>query len=98
MRQMCGLCSVLVSSHWAEQGESRRLRALRTQLLQRLLRHYGLTLDEWAGSVYVLSDRKGNTAVVEDVGALWRAAESLARRPLDPLDPTLLEALAAVGG
>jgi hypothetical protein len=87
-----------MSSHWAEQGESRRARTLRTQFLRRLLRHFGLTLDEWAGSVYVVSDRKGNTSVVQDIGALWSTAQTLLGRPLDPLDPALLESLAPRGG
>jgi hypothetical protein len=93
---MCALCNVLMSSHWAEQGESRRARILRTRFLRRLLGHFGLQLDEWAGSVYVLSDRKGNTSVVQDIGTLWITAEALAGRPLDPLDPALLESLAPV--
>jgi hypothetical protein len=41
----------------------------------------------------VLRDRKGKTAVVDDLGALWTAAERLAGRPLDPLDPVLVGAL-----
>jgi hypothetical protein len=91
---MCALCNVLVSTHWAEAGESRRARVLRTQLLRRLLAHFGLSLDEWAGSVYVLSDRKGSTELVRDIGSLWSSAQKLAGRPLDPLDPALLESLA----
>jgi hypothetical protein len=91
---MCALCNVLVSGHWAEQGESRRARMLRTRFLRRLVAHFGLSLDEWAGTMYVLSDRKGRTAVVRDIGSLWLSAETLAGRPLDPLDPGLLEALA----
>jgi hypothetical protein len=31
--------------------------------------------------------------VVNDLGSLWTAAETLAGRPLDPLDPTLVAAL-----
>jgi hypothetical protein len=95
--EMCALCNVLVSSHWAEQGDSRRARTLRTRFLRRVIGHFGLSLDEWAGAVYVLSDRKGNTAVVDDIGSLWVTAQALARRPLDPLDPTLLEALSTSG-
>jgi hypothetical protein len=94
---MCALCNVLMSSHWAEQGDSRRARVLRTRFLQRLLAHFGLSLDEWAGSVYVLSNRKGNTSIVHDIGTLWISAQALVGRPLDPLDPDLLESLAPVG-
>ena len=64
-------------------------------LLDRVLGHYGLTVDDWAPGVYVLRDRKGGTAVVGDLGALWIEAERLAGRPLDPLDPALLASLAS---
>ena len=64
------------------------------RLLNRVLSHFGLELGDWGGRVYVLRDRKGRTAVVDDLGGLWTAAERLAGRPLDPLDPTLVGALA----
>jgi hypothetical protein len=63
------------------------------RLANRILCHYGLQLDDWNGSKYVLSDRKGNSALVQDLGSLWQAAEKLIHRPLDPLDPSLLEAI-----
>ena len=62
-------------------------------LLNRVLDHFGLELGDWGGRVYVLRDRKGKTAVVEDLGGLWAAAEGLAGRPLDPLDSSLVAAL-----
>ena len=63
-------------------------------VLNRVLDHYGLSLSDWAGSVYTLRDRKGRSAVVTDIGTLWGEAEKLAGRPLDPLNPKLLESLA----
>jgi hypothetical protein len=90
---MCALCGVLLSEHWAEQEGGRRLRASRVRLINRVLDHHGLRLDDWAGRVYLLRDRKGRTAVVADLGALWPQAERLAGRPLDPLDPELVRAL-----
>ena len=95
---MCGLCGVLETSHWAESGGSRRARAFRVKLLNEVLGHFGLQLDDWAGRVYTLRDRKGGTRVVADVGTLWAAAEQLTGRPLDPLDPALVAALAERGG
>jgi hypothetical protein len=53
-----------------------------------------LHLDDWSGRIYVLRDRKGRSAVVENLGALWTEAERLAGRTLDPLDPELLAFLA----
>jgi hypothetical protein len=90
---MCGLCGVLLSETWAEEAGDRRARVLRLKLLNRVLAHFGLALDEWAGRVYVLRDRTGRTAVVDDLGAIWREAERLAGAPLDPLDPELLASL-----
>ena len=82
-----------MSEHWAEAGEGRRARVFRVELLNRVLDHFGLELGDWSGSVYVLRDRKGRSEVVGDLGALWQAAERLAGRPLDPLDPVLVLAL-----
>jgi hypothetical protein len=90
---MCGLCGVLLSETWAEEAGDRRARALRLKLLNRVLAHFGLRLDEWAGRVYVLRDRTGRTAVVDDLSAIWREAERLVGGPLDPLDPELLASL-----
>ena len=51
------------------------------------------TLDDWGGRIYVLHDRKGRSAVVDNLGVLWVEAERLAGRALDPLDPGLVYAL-----
>jgi hypothetical protein len=91
---VCSLCGVLLSESWAEQVGDRRARELRLRLLNRVLSHFGLRLDEWVGRVYVLRDRTGRTAVVDDLSAIWREAEQLVGRPLDPLDHDLLAALA----
>lgn len=90
---MCVLCNVLGSEHWAEQEGGRRGRVMRVALLNRVLRCYGLRLDDWSGRVWVLRDRKGRAIVVADLGSLWAEAERLIDRPLDPLDPELLAAL-----
>lgn len=92
---MCVLCGALLSDHWAEADGGRRARAVRVRLLNHVLGHYGLSLRDWAGSVYTVLDGKGGSAVVQDVGTLWQAAEELAGRPLDPLDPELIASLEA---
>jgi hypothetical protein len=89
---MCALCGVLLEEHWAEDG-GRRGRVLRVQLANRVLDQFGLRLDDWSGRVYVLRDRKGRSAVVANLGALWVEAERLNGKPLDPLDPDLVAAL-----
>jgi hypothetical protein len=52
-----------------------------------------LRLDDWQSRSYVLSDRKGKTVLVQDLGTLWPAAQQLVGRRLDPLDPWLLGVL-----
>ena len=80
--------------HWAASATpAARERIFRVRILNRVLAHFGLELGDWSGRVYVLRDQKGRSAVVEDLGSLWTAAEALAGRPLDPLDPALVAAL-----
>jgi len=90
---MCALCGVLLNEHWAEQEGGRRARVLRVGLVNRVLEHFGLRLDDWGARVYVLRDRKGRSVVVDNLGAVWAEAERLAGRRLDPLDPELVRAL-----
>ena len=90
---MCGLCSVILNEHWAEQDGGRRSRVFRVALLDRVLGYFGLSLQDWAGSVYILRDAKGASVVVPDIGAVWSEAERLLGRPLDPLDAGLVASL-----
>jgi hypothetical protein len=83
--------SMLAGDDYQRSRMRDRLHVVR--LANRILRYYGLHLDDWNGSKYVLSDRKGSSVIVQDVGSLWASAEKLVRRPLDPLDSSLLEAL-----
>ena len=77
----------------AREHARRRDRYQRTRILNQILRHYGLRLDDWHSRSYVLSDRKGSTVLVRDLGEIWPAAQQLARRRLDPLEPQFLAAL-----
>jgi hypothetical protein len=79
----------------ALQGDRRRDRARRVVLTNEVLRHYGLKIDDWGGSKYVVRDRKGRSEIVQDLGSLWPAAAKLAGRTPDPLDPALCESLSA---
>jgi len=73
----------------------RRERIQRAAVTNQVLRHYGLRVSDWSGTRYVLSDGKGRSELVQDLGSLWPAAHKLVGRPLDPLDPTLQTALRA---
>lgn len=101
---VCSLCGALLSDGtWAERdrpgaaADARRLRQRarlrRAEVLNQVLVHVGLRLEDWQGAAYVLRDRKGRQAVVADLAGLWAAAETTLGRPLDPLDPVLVAAL-----
>jgi len=96
---MCGLCGVfLTETHWADSAVSdvrtrRHERLHRVTLTNRVLKHYGLKVGDWQGSAYLLSSQTGQTMVVPSIAAVWPAAEQLRKRPLDPLDESLIAAL-----
>jgi hypothetical protein len=101
---VCSLCGVLSEGTWAERDpgadggpRSRHARARdrlhRVQVLNRVLDHFGLRVQDWENATYVLHDAKGRQVLIEDLGGLWSAAERLVGRPLDPLDPGLVAAL-----
>ncbi|MEX2416274.1 MAG: hypothetical protein WD424_09015 [Paenibacillaceae bacterium] len=104
---MCVLCGEFVNRiHWTDLnrsqsgenivvGESQKQRQQdryrKTYLANQILTFYGLKLEDWIGSKFILRDLKGNTEVVQDIGQLWPAAEKLSKRKLDPLDPALMQ-------
>lgn len=97
---MCGLCGLLGGDqHWITKEENplprRQQRYAVIRLANEVLRGYGLQLMDFQGSAYVLSTLTGRQEVLDDIGAVWMAAQQLSRRPIDPLDPALLAALEA---
>jgi hypothetical protein len=102
---MCSLCGILgANEHWAdavarpgvytrnvERIDRRRERANRVRVANRVLSAFGMTMSDWQGASFILSTRTGKTEIIEDLGHLWPAAESLSGRLCDPLDPGLLE-------
>ncbi|WFR98670.1 hypothetical protein [Rhizobium tumorigenes] len=106
---MCSLCGILGGNeHWAdavarpgvytrntERIDRRRERAARVRIANRVLAAFGLSLSDWQGTSFLLSTRTGKTEIIEDLGHLWPAAETLAGRPLDPLSLPLLDRLEA---
>ncbi len=104
---MCSLCGVLGGgTHWTDPGAQpeafqtrpgqptrRQERAGRIALANRILRHYGLKLGDFEGQSYVLRSATGRQAMVPDLVGMWTAAEKLAGRACDPLDPDLIGAL-----
>jgi hypothetical protein len=97
---MCGLCGMFgVAGHWSDSaGETAASRAADRQhrvcVANEVLAVFGLALRDWM-SRYVLASRTGRSAVVDNLGAVWPAAEALAGRPCDPLDDAVIAALEA---
>ena len=105
---MCAFCAMMADgdSHWTEAGtdagqtaepESGRARYLgrlrRVALVNRILDHSGCEASDWANNQYVVKSRDGRTSLVAHLPQVWAAAEEIAGRPLDPLDPALVDAL-----
>lgn len=79
---------------WSGERVSRRIeRNRRVALIKPVLRHYGLTLNDWGGSSYLLENRAGASEEVYQLNGIWSAAEALAGRPCDPLDPELIASI-----
>ncbi|GAA7210550.1 hypothetical protein HpCK22_00350 [Helicobacter pylori] len=70
--------------------ERKRARLKRVGLLNRILAFYGLKMDDWQGTKFVLRDKKGQSVIVNDLGDLWDKAQKLAKKEMDALDSHLL--------
>ena len=62
----------------------------KVQVVNKVLSFYGLQLKEWNASKFVLSDKKGNTKIINHLGELWERADSLTSKDIDVLDTKLL--------
>lgn len=70
--------------------ERKRARLKRVRLLNQILAFYGLKIDDWQGTKFVLCDKKGQSVIVNDLGDLWGKAQNLAKKKMDALDSNLL--------
>jgi hypothetical protein len=90
---MCALCGAFgIAEHWSDGAAAAGERQHRVAIANDILSVYGLKLSDWSGR-YTLAAQTGGVAIVDNFGSLWPAAEQLAGRPCDPLDPALLDAL-----
>lgn len=96
---MCSSCGYPAApGHWTEAGEDTprdRLRARyrRTHVLQSILPGFGLTAHDGALVPGIhLATLSGGQTIVPDLEQVWIAAEQMAGRAFDPLDPRFLDA------
>lgn len=96
---MCALCGVLGGNdHWtdpvkregvyvraSDPADRRRERLIRVSEANAMLKLWGLRLDDWQASAYILRNMTGASEVVDSLAALWPAAEKMAGRVIDPL-------------
>lgn len=104
---MCGLCGLWgETAHWtsiAAHPDTRsrdtprlapRLRALQQASLERAVRPLGLSVRDWSGSSWIVSNGSGASEIAGSLPEVWRACEALSGRSLDPLSSPLID----VGG
>lgn len=75
------------------QRDRRRLRMRRVNIANKILQYYGLKVNDWNGSRYMLYDKKGMGKVVYDLGSMWQIASEMCHKKIDPLDPEFLKYL-----
>jgi hypothetical protein len=108
---MCSLCAALGASRgWTdaaghadfERGgrkvTARDERSRRVTLLNGVLGAYRLSVSDWGGNSYVLTNAQGRTENIFSLSALWPEADRLAGAPCDPLDPQVIAHLNSLGG
>ncbi|SAL73968.1 hypothetical protein [Caballeronia telluris] len=89
---MCGMCGLLGGgNHWsnatapARGANARRQRLVQAALANRILIPLRLRLDDFHGQSFVLSSPTGASELVDDFSKVWKTAEKMLGRPLDPL-------------
>jgi hypothetical protein len=100
---MCGLCGILGGTEdWSgsavgNDGRTPRAERLhRVRLANEVLRHFGLGLDDWQGTLLLVTSRTGKSELVGSLSELWPAAARMTGHWLDPLDPALIARLEAM--
>jgi hypothetical protein len=86
---MCGLLGG--GRHWSntvaagEGASARQQRYVQVAHANRVLEGFRLKLVDFHGQSFVLSSPTGAQVIVEDFMQVWKAAEGMLGRPLDPL-------------
>jgi hypothetical protein len=104
---MCGLCGLWGNvEHWsstashAVSGGARlddsnpvRERALQVKAVNRVARSIGIQVEDWAGASWIVKNAFGATEIVDSLPKVWRSAESLSGKQIDPLALPIIQKL-----
>jgi hypothetical protein len=71
-------------------GTRRAQRLHRVQVVNAVLGQFGLSLRDWQGAQFQLSNRTGRTEFVDNLSQVWQAADRILGRACDPLDPSVI--------
>jgi G3E family GTPase len=89
---MCGLCGMFESGRrWLDAATAldpaqvRRERLRRVALVREVLKPARIAVDDFEGASFVLRGPTGRTEIVDNLFDLWRKAEALGHKALDPL-------------
>jgi hypothetical protein len=101
---MCGLCGMLGGAdHWADgvmrdapgAWVRRQARLRSAKLAQAMLAPYGVRVADWHGTSFIITGPTGRSEMARDFDELWTKGEAVLGRPVDPLDPALIDAIEA---
>lgn len=98
---MCGLCGLLGEDlHWSDPlGDTlprRRERLRRIAAINQVLAPFRLKVSDVQGSAYLVQGATGRQELASGLEQLWQQAEAILGRPLDQLDPRILDHLEAL--
>jgi hypothetical protein len=93
---MCGLCGIFDDGRrWMDAAATldpaafRRERLRRVAIIRRVLEPMRVGVDDWEGASFVVRGPTGAVEIVDNLFDLWRKAETLSGRRLDPLGEPL---------
>lgn len=95
---MCGLCGLLGEDlHWSDPLDDtlprRRERLRRIVAINQVLAPFRLKVSDVHGTSYLVQGATGRQELASGLDPLWQQAEAILGRPLDPLDPRVLDHL-----
>jgi hypothetical protein len=89
---MCGMCEIFGGGeHWANAAlpfatsTGRQQRYMHINVANRILKPLRLELRDFEGRSYTLSSPTGATELVPNFAVVWKTAEKMLGRELDPL-------------